>query len=186
MDLTKQGLARTGLLLAQRFLSTNEYTGPSYDLLQERRIRFGACGYFDSRVGSSGKVVVAIPLCAHRNPKFSWPGFISDRTPLGVIAHETGHFIDWQNCYPAGRIRQLTGEKAITSYAPNAGEWFAEMMRLFITNPGLLKLIRPKTYKELTAGLRLQPVVTENWRKVLAGAEAPEQVLARIRRFIPT
>lgn len=183
MDLGKANLADVGLRLAQRFLSKNEYSGPIYDITN-RALR-GMCGYFDSRVGESGKIVVSVPGCAHRNPKFSWPGFISDRTPLGVIAHETGHFIDNQVRMASYRIQRLTGEKPITSYAPNASEWFAEMMRLYITNPGLLLLIRPKTYREIRKGLRLEPAVTGDWRKVLAGASAPETVLARIQRFLP-
>lgn len=42
-----------------------------------------------------------------------------------------------------------SGELPITSYAPNPAEWFAEIFRLFVTNHGLLKQLRPKTYNIL-------------------------------------
>lgn len=185
MDLSKQNLAAVGLRLVGRFLSNNQYSPPKYEFTERKQLRGGACGYFDPRSGERGKVVVSVFACAHRNPKFSWPGFISDRTPLGVLAHETGHFIDYQCNNAAYRIHRVTREGAITSYAPNSAEWFAEMMRLFITNPGLLKLIRPRTYHEIRKGLRLEPAVTEDWRKVMSGADAPVAVLARINRFLP-
>lgn len=129
-------------------------------------------------------VVVLVDKCAHRNPQFSWPGFISDRTPLGVLAHETGHYVDWKCGDVASRICKLTKEQAITSYAPNSQEWFAEMFRLFVTNPDLLRIIRPKTYVELTKGLGLSPVVTASYQEVLEGAQAPSRVLDRIQRFL--
>ena len=44
------------------------------------------------------------------------------------------------------KLRRESGERQITSYCPNDAEWFAEIMRLFITNHALLYTIRPKTW----------------------------------------
>jgi hypothetical protein len=42
-----------------------------------------------------------------------------------------------------------TKEAPISGYAPNVNEWFAEIFRLFVTNPDLLRLLRPKMYERL-------------------------------------
>lgn len=182
--LSRQNLAWTGIALARNFLKANNLAIPAY-VLSEHKNRYGVCGYFESSRNDTGLVMVSVPMCAHRNPKFSWPGFISDRTPLGVLAHETGHFVDWQMGDVASRIRKATKERAITSYTPNDQEWFAEMFRLFITNPDLLKAIRPLTYREINTGLGLDPVVHASYTEVLKGAGAPPQVFERIKRFLP-
>lgn len=71
---------------------------------------------------------------------------------------------------------------AITSYAPNAMEWFAEIFRLFVTNPDLLKLIRPKAYKAiLDSGLK--PSTDMVYQEVLEQFKAPPKIYERLEKL---
>ena len=55
-------------------------------------------------------------------------------------------------------------------------EWFAENFRLFVTNPNLSLLLRPKFFKALkNAGLK--PVVEGCWEEVLMSYGAPERTI---------
>lgn len=94
-----------------------------------------------------------VPARGNSQRMISWPGGITDRTPYGVCAHELGHYLDWLHKSSSGGkwlcagLKRISGEKAITGYGKeNDSEWFAESVRLFVTNPALMKLLRPRTY----------------------------------------
>lgn len=133
--------------------------------------RYGVCGYY-----RSGVITISVDACAavgRAGRQWSYPGYSVDRTPYGVLAHELGHHTDRAHGTRPGewssRLRNETGELALTGYAPNANEWFAEMFRLFVTNPSLLAALRPLTYAQMAT--RWRSVETRPWREVLAGAE---------------
>lgn len=104
---------------------------------------------------------------------------LMDRMPYGVIQHELGHHVDVTHStqFRAYRgdfsinLRKETGEQPISGYCPDDGEWFAELFRVFVTNPDLLRIIRPATYERLCS--RFVPVVAGSWQAVLA--QAPER-----------
>jgi hypothetical protein len=112
-----------------------------------------------------------------------------DRTPYGVIAHELGHHADWSASDDKGpyygdyciKVKKRSGEKPISGYADDDWEWFAEMFRLFVTNPVLLMNLRPKTYTILRE--RWQPVGLFDWKKEL-GADVPSRVITVIEKRI--
>ena len=64
--------------------------------------------------------------------------------------------------------RLQTGEEPITTYAPDDNEWFAEIFRLFITNPSLCAVLRPSTYVHLKSEWP-NAVETRSWEEVLEG-----------------
>ena len=118
---------------------------------------------------------------ATQNPGFAWsyPGYKADLTPVGVLCHEVGHVshfsidLDYQN-YVTKIVRV---EKPVSSYEPNFMEVIAESMKLFISNPNMLKVGRPKRYKMLTEFMGLQPVHDNAWREVLSAAH-PKFIIA--------
>lgn len=193
----KKYLAEIGLKLAQQFCDKNKINQPTYNIIQEaddplcKKIKaVGTCGYYRNNV-----INVGVPLCAHNNSNYSWPGFISDRTPYGVIAHELGHHIDqvmtgidiYRNNHGfffSDQIWKNSYEKAITSYAPNKSEWFAEMFRLFVTNPSLLQTIRPLTYSALRQ--HFEPVIAVDAYDVLKMFQATDRVYERMNKWIST
>jgi len=73
---------------------------------------------------------------------------------------------------------EQAGEDGITSYAnDNPAEWYAEAVRLFITNPDLLREFRPATYQVLCQDLK--PLGEQPWEQRL-GANVPERIVRSI------
>jgi hypothetical protein len=112
---------------------------------------------------------------------WSWPGHISDKTPYGVMAHELGHHVDWHTGSVKGvyyseygsELKKAAKEASLTSYNAEPWEWFAEMFRLFVTNPDLLMRIRPRTYRWIRQDFK--PVITDHWKVVLG--DCPGKIL---------
>jgi len=174
----------TGIARAEQFCNANGLVVPHFVRKEEKDWPFGTCAYYRMTPDGKGKVVGCVKKMAHVGvaaAAWSYPGYIADRTPFGVIAHEIGHHVDCLMGEERGhtyfsdfskRIKAESGEKPITSYAPNDAEWFAEMMRLFITNPNLLREIRPKTF-DILLREGLQTVEERCWTEVLK--DAPER-----------
>lgn len=106
---------------------------------------FGVCAYY-----RDGEIEIWVDSCAAlgvAGRQWSWPGYVVDRTPYGVLAHELGHHVDKQHG-PRGGFRShvwLPLDAApLTGYCPNDNEWFAELFRLFVTNPSLFAQLRSK------------------------------------------
>jgi len=138
-----------------------------------------------------GYIFVNLPKCAKpvANPfanRRSYPGNKTDRTPVGVVAHETGHHVEWHigryrssgfSCFKnpgndwlneiGARWRELIKKsKTVSGYEPVPSEAWAESMRLFILNPTLLEKAIPERY-HFICDLGLVPYVGLHWRAVL-------------------
>jgi hypothetical protein len=134
------------------------------------RPNVASCAYY-----REGHIWIYPKACAtlgYGGPAWSWPGYLVDRTPYGVLAHELGHHVDctkYTGRVPRGvlsdELRRKSKEPPITSYCPDTSEWFAEMFRLFVTNPDLLKHVRPMMFALLDA--RFDSVETRPWQQVL-------------------
>ncbi|MBK3799467.1 hypothetical protein GAY33_09545 [Azospirillum brasilense] len=100
-----------------------------------------------------------------------------------MLAHELGHHVDVLRSTTVDRyrgnfsadLRRQSGEPKLTNYCPDDGEWFAEMFRLFVTNPDLLRGLRPRTHAALIER-GFTPLWSDDWRARLAGA--PERTIA--------
>ena len=133
---------------------------------------YGLCSF------NARRIRVAYPKC--KDPvrgapvrAWSFPGLKSDVTVGGVLAHELGHWFDYQRGFPSSSPdwrSVLAREKPLTGYEPNPAEAWAEAFRLFATNPDLLAAGRPRRYEFLVARGGLKPAVRATWREVLAGA----------------
>jgi hypothetical protein len=113
-----------------------------------------------------------------KTPGFSWsfPCSRSDLTVVGITAHEYGHHI--HNCLEEKNIisnKELFKilkkikkvEKPVSGYEPNSYEMMAEMLRIFILNPTLLEEGRPIRWALLTESLKLNPIHSIHWKKML-------------------
>jgi hypothetical protein len=159
----KQRLCALGVDLARRFCIRNRLREPGFDV-QPDAWAIGSCAYYRPET-----IHISIALCAapgRGGRAWSWPGYVVDRTPYGVVCHELGHHVDrlsgralgayWSD-FGAG-IRQRTGEPPLTAYAgENDAEWFAEAFRLFLTNPFALAILMPATHAALRE--RFEPVI---------------------------
>jgi len=184
--MNKQELLTRGEALMSLFCGLNGLEVPPVFVRSRAEWPFGARAYYRPT-----KIEICLEACAHvgtAGRSWSFPGYSVDRTPFGVIAHELGHHADvtkssrsrgYLGDYSV-RVRAESGEERLTSYCPNDGEWFAEMFRLFVTNPNLLKAIRPRTHALLARDF--QPVVKGFWEEVLS--DAPDRTLMACRRKV--
>lgn len=184
--MTKDELLTSGTALVTRFCEANDLEMPRVQTYAANEWRFSACAYYRPVA-----IHIALSNCAHpgrAGASWSWPGYVIDRTPHGVMAHELGHHVDhvlsgkkgaYGGDFSVG-LRAKTKEDKLTNYCPNDWEWFAEIFRLYVTNPDLLARLRPNTYEELRG--RLQTVEERPWRDVLAGA--PERTLLQAEKKI--
>ncbi len=120
-------------------------------------------------------------------PFWQSPGSPQDFTPIGVICHEVGHHVDYTlhpKAYSTvnGFEAVVDGEEDISSVEHNILESFAEAIRLFITNPALLREGRPDRFDYLTRSVGLKPLHGSPWRTVLG--KAGKRVLASVERWI--
>lgn len=169
-------LFHRGAALVAAWCRANEVTPPEV-VVSDDPVRYGTCAYY-----RADTIYIHPPGCAtfgNAGRSYSWPGYVVDRTPYGVMAHELAHHVDraWEQ-HPgrySTRLRRDSGEAQLTSYCDNDYEWFAELFRLFVTNPDLLRELRPYTFGYLYATFPCK-IETRNWHEVLA--DAPRQLRA--------
>lgn len=170
----REELVQLGIVRATMWCELNKIDMPPVYIVEATRVN--ACAYYRPT-----QIVISPKQCArpgYGGRAWSWPAYVIDRTPYGVVPHEVGHHVDWWRsgakgpwdiCIFSSLMHQEADEPPLTGYAPNIGEWWAEMFRLFVTNPNLLFHVRPRTY---TAIMRsgLLPLDNIPWRHVLATA----------------
>ena len=182
MLLSQKMLLDKGKSLIDDFCSLNNLPVPGIIEYTKEDWKVEHCAYYRHSI-----IHICISSCAKaasgekdiRN--WNWPGSVTDRTPLGVLAHELGHHCDVLLSQNQGKysgdfsdlIRMESGELPISSYSPNTGEWFAEYFRLFLTNPQLLRCVRPNTYTLLTQ--HFTPCIRKDWLKTL-GKKCPMRI----------
>jgi hypothetical protein len=182
----RKSLFERGRLRVLRFCEENSVVAPELTAVPKEDWYVGVCAYYRPTY-----IKICLGECQHpcgheTNRNWSWPGNSTDRTPYGVVAHELGHHFDWLTGDGKGdywsdfstRTLVESNEVPLTSYCPNPPEWFAEHFRLFVTNPALLRLLRPRTFRLLAR--RWTPLPPDDWKKAM-GANVPERVLKAAR-----
>lgn len=174
---------------------------PVVNLIPVKDWRVSACAYYRPDTPSNRKwtTTPGINICLDKcqtpcddrpSRNWTWPGNTVDREPYGVLAHELGHHCDWHASERKGTyygdcsilLRAQAGESPITTYCDGDHEWFAEMFRVFVTNPHLLSILRPKTYALLCA--KWVPVAPDtHWRDAI-GENAPPRVITALQNKI--
>lgn len=174
--MTKTELLEQGRRVMTEFCTVNGLPAPTVYPVDRALWKVEPCAYYRNNVTH-----ICVARCAAigvAGPAWSYPGYTVDRTPYGVVQHELGHHVDVLKGQRRGSywsdfsavLRGRAGEKQITSYCPNDAEWFAEMFRVFVTNPDLLRQVRPRTYREMRGCFA--PVFNDTWRDRLQGAPA--------------
>lgn len=167
----------------ERFILANPHIDQNLQLelpTEGRAYEFAkACGH----VGWYRRPFITVfpDLCTKPGTGYSFPCHISDRTFLGVMAHELGHHAHFTRP-DVEEIRKLFPKKGrVTGYEPNIDESFAETFRLFVLNPDLLEKGRPQRYWILR-DLGFRPSEDRPWQEVLRAA--PTHMKRRIEPWI--
>jgi hypothetical protein len=192
---------QAGAAIAKNFCDLNGICMPTIERLNpsQRHYHLGTCAYYRPTT-----IHVMVEKCANRGfggRAWSWPGYAIDRTPYGVIQHELGHHVDTvktgevtrenlQERLFSKKIWERSQEAPLTGYlgtdkhpATFWMEWFAENFRLFVTNPDLSRLLRPKFYREML-GSEIRPVLLGEWDEVLIRHLAPARIIEQARKKI--
>lgn len=160
--MTTEVLKQEGFDIIKKFCELNNIPMPKISFTNKKSR--GLCGFYNWH---SSKINIITPSCAKPtiNPGFKWsfPHYFVDKTILGVMCHEFGHYLHEQLGYP--NMKNL-GDK-ITGYEPNVYERFAETIKIFLTNPDLLKQYNRERYDFLTIDLKLIPIHNVDWRTQL-------------------
>ena len=173
----KKILMTKGYKLIDQFLSINKIPLPKIAI--DNKINATGCYCILSR-----DIYINLKACSTptKKPGYRWsfPGYKADLTPIGVLTHEIGHYIHYKIDYSNLSknlnnlwLRQTENEKSITSYDKNncVSEQIAESLKVFITNPNLLKVGRPIRYNFLVNEFNLIPLHDEPWQEILKYAD---------------
>lgn len=172
-------LFNSGINLINEFSLLNDI--PKVTVKVQEDSGEGLKGYY---YDNSSTLYILLENCSRINPMYSFPGFTSNATAQGVVVHEYGHYLTSGKFKPFKEslksVKKRINEPCITSYCSNTKEWFAEQLKLFITNPELLKLIRPNTYKEFCKYWK--PLDKGTYMEVLSEFvdEIPDRILHRL------
>lgn len=144
-ELDRPDLLEYGLELGRGILRRLEIPEPIVEVHWPTPHRHPERGWYRGvRLGEK-RVTINLPRCRlpTRVPGYAWsfPGYKADLTPIGVVTHEFGHHVDAWLKYP--HLPGWRSEAPVSGYEPNRGEAFAEALRLFCTNPDLLRVGRP-------------------------------------------
>lgn len=167
-----------------------------------RRLQGGATvgmatGFHHKHPTHDWTVYVNLAKCAEPvfNPgmrRWSFPCWKTDRTAMGVVAHEVGHNVAVQltgRAKTQDRIAELRAKwaaaaakgKSVTGYELTLEESAAETLRLFILNPSLLKEAVPRRYDHFVSELSLRTSEPRHWREVLE--DAPQEYIKAAERW---
>lgn len=196
--MNKQELFNQGVLLTNKFCTTNSIPKPNiYEVTPDSIFyNLDSCAFYrkkniqhkslgDNNLPENYCIAIMINKCASIGTAgrlWSYPGYVVDRTPYGVLQHELGHHVDLGLEYKREPEYQLSVEfykksleEPLTGYCPGikgkgqwCSEWFAEIFRLFVTNPHLLSKLRPKAYELLFNKYKI--VEERSFDKVLESA----------------
>lgn len=191
---TKDYWCALGIGTAYVFCERNQIRQPEIIRLTQadKLYHLATCAFYRPET-----ISIMVKKCAHigtGGAGWSCPGYKVDRTPYGVIQHELGHHVDFvltQHFGTKFSRMTYTGEPHLTGYKGSGGdyntthfydEWFAEMFRLFVTNPDLLRHLRPETYSHMLK--YFWPIVDMSWRKVLDFHDAPQRTIQQAIKLV--
>jgi hypothetical protein len=166
---TKEQLLYRGLELMESFCSLNGIKMPNVFINSGLGNRCYGVFYYRNTIHINMK------LCRPpvKVPGYDWtfPGYVQDLSPYGILAHELGHYISdiLGKKFRKNFVNIKKVEENVTSSDDQGlDEKMAEAARLFITNPDLLRRGRPIRYEIFSR--YYSPVITNRWHTVLKNA----------------
>jgi hypothetical protein len=199
-------LYQLGVVRCIEFCQNNNLPFPKCRIVDLQRWPFGACAFYrpdtsDNREWLEGSnqfdtgINICLRVCGRactqaERRNWSWPGNTTDREPYGVVCHELGHHVDWLTGDNKDRywsdycehVKDRSREPGVSSYADvNPAEWLAEAFRLYVTNPDLLRELRPRTFRILFE--KFKPTGYRKWHQAL-GKNVPLRVVENLRKKI--
>lgn len=163
---TKEELLYKGLELMELFCERNGIKTPHVFINSGLNFSYYGAFYY--------KNIIHINMKSCRPPvkipgyDWTFPGYVQDLTPYGILAHELGHYISDMlgKKFRKNFVNIKRLENNVTSSDERGlDEKMAEAARLFITNPDLLKRGRPIRYEIFRN--HYEPVINSRWKTIL-------------------
>lgn len=166
---SKHHLLAKGIELIQEFAEANHIAHPSIII----NTGIGDDYYGFIHLGNVIRINMKTCRSAVRNPGYDWtfPGYVTDFTPYGILAHEFGHYISdiLGKDFRKNFINLQRHESNVSLMDDkDVDERMAEAARLFITNPDLLKKGRPMRYGFFAD--YYSPIIKNRWTTILKNA----------------
>lgn len=124
-----------------------------------RRVKRNLEQVMHTSINDHPTIFICLDRCSSANQLLNFPGGIIDTTPVGILCHQLGHYLDCirsnpseKKSYYGNRAEELLHHKELplTRYEIDKPyEVLAETYRLFVSNPDLLRELRPKTFENL-------------------------------------
>jgi hypothetical protein len=178
---TKEHLLSAGLELAHDFCKLNKLEVPKVIIDNSMDDSFYGIFYWNNVIYINRKL--CRPIVKVPGHDWSFPGFVEDLTPYGIIAHEMGHYISDQlgKSFRKNFVKLKSREENISDRDDkNVDERMAEAARLFITNPDLLKQGRPLRYSIFSE--YYTPIIDNKWKTILKNAHP--KIVSSAERWI--
>lgn len=140
-------------------------------------------------IWDSSEIHIVPHMCVRASTMagYSWhyPRYFTDMTVYGVLCHEFAHYV---HCKQQIGIKypRFKHERSISTYELNNIEKIAEAIRLFISNPDLLRRANPKRYAFVTDVVKLKPAVTTHWKRRLGKQIHPKFITQCNKRINTT
>jgi len=192
----REVLYKMGMKLITDFCDLNNVKCPNVTLYNDGWPFSEVCAFYRpdtqdikqwNRPSFPPGICIYLPKCAFPCTnltvrQWSWPASDIDKTPYGVLAHELGHHFDYESGKIKGtfyseysiEVYKESKERRITNYGTSPAEWFAEMFRVYVTNPNLLLNLKPKTY--VIINRRWKHLPKRYWRDEL-GKNVPDKIV---------
>lgn len=192
----KDNLYAAGVVRMMKFCALNHIPCPKVNRLKatDRLYYLATCAYYRAVSGITIMVEkTAMPGMGGR--AWSWPGYAVDRTAYGVIQHELGHHVDHHFSINvplfSKTIWENSKEKPLTGYLGTDDEsetwfqeWFAEIFRLYVTNPYLCLILSPRFVKAMVARKIYPCEAGGTWRGVLESHNATQRIIDMAQKKI--
>lgn len=198
----KESLYYAGYSLLKDFCQRNQIQPPGVIRLKktDRLFHLATCAFYRPY-----EIKIMVEKCASPGMggrAWSWPGYVIDRTPYGVLQHELGHHVDTVKTGAVTRENLLSKlfsrqvwteskEPPLTGYLGTDKEdhtfymeWFAEHFRLYVTNSDLCRILRPRFYNAMWDSLILPTKPRQPWRVVLESLKATPRILDQAQKKI--
>lgn len=190
MTKLQESLYNKAIIDIQKFCKKNRIKMPKVciaDVTSKRHKRW--CGYY---AWGEDTITVIPKACIPpaKTPGWTWhyPRYFTDLSVYGVICHEFGHYLHFKKLHKYDKVDQpdFDSEKPLSNCEYNYIEAIAEMIKLFIVNPDLLRRANPERYRFMTEICKLKPITTQNWKNRLGKNIHPRYVAQCKKRIEAT
>lgn len=161
----------------RKFCKKNRIAMPNIDIVDTvAKNKKAWCGWY---VWGSDDITVVpracITIATTPGHRWHYPRYYNDLSIYGVICHEFGHYVHFKRLLKYDKA-SFKYEAPLSKYENNYIETIAEIVKLLVVNPDLLRRVNPRRYEFITDICKLKPATTQTWKERLGKNIHPKYV----------